>query len=111
MEMLQHGVRMVSDWGEGGQVLWLSLSVSSLWLRRASELFARSNRRVQKQFVITRRDMTFLSGDGVEVQTRIEGRSKKERGSLGSYESAFAGEEISTRHPGGPTGCRRCRPP
>ena len=62
-EMLKHGIGTVSEWGEGGKILWLTLSVSYFFMCRASELWANSKGTVHKEFCLVRRNVRFLLGE------------------------------------------------
>ena len=50
------------EWGHGGRVVRLTLGVTCLFLRRASELYAYSNGKIHKEFGLTRGDVCSFLG-------------------------------------------------
>ena len=93
--ILRQGHNLISSWGDGGTVLWLSLCISYFFLCRASELFAYSNGKIHKYFGLTRGDVAFKrrgtqllkpsewhSADCVELRFRAHKGDQKRLGAV-----------------------------
>ena len=60
--MLAQGYLTVSEFKEGGRVMWLGLALTYFLLCRASELFAYADGLVHPEFCLTRNSLTFYRG-------------------------------------------------
>ena len=60
-KMLLEGERLIPEWGVGGRVLWLCLSLSYFLIARSDEIFASSSGQVHPAHCLTRKDVAFCS--------------------------------------------------
>ena len=90
--ILAPGYQVVSEFKEGGQVMWLGLALTYFLLCRASELFAYENGLVHPEFCLTRDCLKFFRG-GVPVDTA-------DRATADSVEVTFVGSKTDQNRNG-----------